>query len=152
MICLREINEHNWLEVARLKIQEEQQKFVAPPIGILARAYVYRKNRAAAYAIYNDETVVGVLMVRDLDEEPACYELQQWIIGEQYQGQGFGQAALREIIAVLRKEGKYQSIEVCVKMEDQTAVHVYQKAGFVDTGYLDPDAPDCYNLVYRFDE
>ena len=45
---------------------------------------------------------------------------------------------------------KYDCAEVCVKMDDAQALHVYGKVGFVDTGYIDPDAPDSLNLVYRF--
>ena len=48
------------------------------------------------------------------------------------------------------KERKYDCVEVCVKMEDKTAIHVYEKAGFVDTGYIDEDVPDSLNLMYSF--
>ena len=40
--------------------------------------------------------------------------------------------------------------EVCVKREDAQAIHVYEKAGFVDSGYIDDTVPDCLNFVYRF--
>ena len=30
------------------------------------------------------------------------------------------------------------------------AIHVYEKAGFVDFGYIDDTVPDCLNFVYRF--
>ena len=30
------------------------------------------------------------------------------------------------------------------------AIHVYEKAGFVDPGYIDDTVPDCLNFVYRF--
>ena len=36
------ITEDNWMEVASLSVKEEQKKYVAPAIGILARGYVYR--------------------------------------------------------------------------------------------------------------
>lgn len=148
---LEEINEKNWVEVANLKVSEEQRHFVAPAIGILARAYAMRKDKAEALAITVDEKIVGLLMVRDMDDEPSCYELQQFLIDSEYQGKGYGQQALKSILEKLETQRKYNSVEVCVKNTDASAIHIYKKAGFVDTGYVSEDAPDSLNLIYRFE-
>ncbi len=42
-------------------------------------------------------------------------------------------------------------MEVCVKRSDAPALRLYERAGFADTGYIDPEAPDCLNLMYSFD-
>lgn len=42
MVNLVDVTEDNWLEVASLSVSEAQRKYLAPAIGILARAYVYR--------------------------------------------------------------------------------------------------------------
>ena len=39
MVLLKEVNESNWYELARLQTTEEQQKYVASAVGIMARAY-----------------------------------------------------------------------------------------------------------------
>ncbi len=150
MIILDTITEENWLEVANLRVKEEQKGYVAPAIGILARAYVYRDCNAHIYVLRNDETIIGVAMVRELHEEPVGYELQQFLIDRRFQNQGYGTEALRNILAELKQEGRYPMVEVCVKMSDAEAIHLYQKVGFVDSGYLDEDVPDCYNFIYRF--
>ena len=150
MITLKEINENNWLQVVSLKISEDQKEFVASPLGILARGYVYRNSRAKVFAISKEKDIVGMAMVRDLDEEPVCYELQQLLIDISFQGKGYGSSALEEILMLLKNEGKYPSVEVCVKKTDEAAIHVYEKAGFKDTGYIAEDVPDCYNLIYTF--
>lgn len=150
MIRLETINEGNWVKVARLSVSEEQQSFLDRPIGILARGYVYRDCNARVFAIANDDEIVGVALVRDLDEEPACYDLQQFMIDRRFQNKGYGTEALRFIIAALHHEGKYDCIEVCVNKKDYPALHLYQKAGFVDTGYIDDAVPDCLNLIYFF--
>lgn len=150
MIELKPVHEENWTEAIRLKPAQAQRAFVASAEGILARAYAYRACDARALAIYHDGTMVGLMMVRDLDEEPACYELQQLLIDEKYQNKGYGSEALRQIIARLKAEGQYDCVEVCVKKENAAALHVYLKEGFRDTGYIDPAAPDCLNLTLRF--
>ena len=150
MTVLKEIDENNWLQAAELKVAEEQKFFVARSIGILARGYVYRKDRAKVFAISDGTELVGLAMVRDLDEEPACYDLQQFMIDEKFQGKGHGTKALQEILKILGEEQKYYCVEVCVKKEAKAAMRVYEKAGFRDTGYIDEDAPDSCNLIYEF--
>ena len=54
------------------------------------------------------------------------------------------------ILAELRRERKYDCVEVCVNKNDAAAIRIYEKVGFRDTGYVDEDAPDCLNLMYRF--
>lgn len=151
MLKLAEINEDNWLEVRRLTVSEAQQGFMDSALGIIARGYVYRESRAKVYAIADGDTVIGAALVKDLDDEPACYDLQQFMIDARFQGRGYGTEALRLILSELEKERRYPCAEVCVKRDDQTALRVYEKVGFVDTGYVDENAPDCLNLMYYFD-
>lgn len=150
MIHLQEINEDNWLTVARLSVDEKQQNFLDRPIGIIARGYVYRACNARVYAIADDAEIVGVALVRDLDEEPACYDLQQFMIDRHFQNRGYGTEAVRLILTQLSKERKYKCVEVCVNKADTPALHMYQKVGFADTGYIDDTMPECLNLRYQF--
>lgn len=152
MVSLIEISEENWLDFAGLSVDESQKHYLASNIGILARGYVYRDSRAKVIGIVADGKPAGLAMVRDLDDEPACYELQQFMIDRNFQGRGYGSAALELILDGLKTERKYDCVEVCVKMEDVQAIHLYEIAGFVDTGYIDDDVPDSYNLIYRFED
>ena len=151
MVRLVEISEENWRDVARLSVSEQQQAFLDRPMGIIARGYVYRNCNVRVLAIAGDDEIVGVALIRDIDEQPACYELQQFMIDQRFQNRGYGKEALRLIIAVLRKERKYPCIEVCVNQQDHTALHVYKQVGFSDTGYIDEAVPDCLNLMYYFE-
>ena len=150
MLKLTEVNEQNWLDIRKLSVSDSQTSFLDSAVGILARGYVYRDNRARVIGIAEDDTIIGVALVKDLDEEPACYDLQQFMIDRRYQGKGFGTEALRLILSELENERKYDCVEVCVKKDDTAALRVYEKAGFADTGYIDDDAPDCLNLMAHF--
>ena len=149
MIHLGEITEENWLEVARLRLAEGQLAFVADPVGILARAYVYRDCRARVWTLEEDGRMVGLAMVREFEDEPLGYELQQFLIDCREQGRGIGTQALTLVLDRLRREGRWPTVEVCVKKADAPALRVYEKAGFVDSGYVDPEVPDALNLVCR---
>ena len=118
--------------------------------GAASRVRNVNAHNARVIGIADGETAVGVALVKDLDEEPACYDLQQFLIDRRFQGRGYGTEALRMILSELEAERKYGCAEVCVKRDDATALRVYEKVGFTDTGYVDPDAPDCLNLMYVF--
>lgn len=150
MLRLTEINEENWTEAVRLTVAEDQKGYLDSAVGILARGYAYRASRARVIGIEKDGALIGLALVKDLDEEPACYDLQQFMIDRSRQGKGYGTEALRLILEELGRERKYGCAEVCVKKEDAAALRVYEKAGFRDTGYTDEDAPDCLNLMYYF--
>ena len=151
MIRLADIHEGNFFAARALTVAPEQRGFLDTAEGILARGYLYRRENARVWAIEDDGAVVGLALVKDMDEEPACYDLQQFMIDARHQRRGFGGEALRLILARLKAEGKYGCVEVCVKRSDLPALRLYERAGFADTGYVDPDAPDCLNLMYTFD-
>lgn len=149
MIRLTEVTEDNWLEAAGLSVKDSQKNYVAPVTGILARGYVYRDCNARIYVIEKDGTIVGVSLVREFTDEPLGYDLQQFMIDQRYQGKGYGSEALGLILNELRKEGHYDHVEVCVKKDDSAAIRLYEKNGFVDSGYIDEDAPDSLNMICR---
>jgi len=148
MIKLLDVNEQNWLDVISLSVNEEQKRFLDKPIGIIARGYIYRSCNAKIYGISNDGQIIGVALVKDLNEEPACYDLQQFMIDQRFQNKGCGTEALRQILSLLSKEGRYNQVEVCVNKNNAAALRMYNKIGFEDTGYIDEALPDCFNLVY----
>ena len=147
MIKLVHVTEDNWLDIASLSVKEHQKGYVAPAIGILARGYVYRDCHARVWAFEKDGEIVGTALVREFTEEPLGYDLQQFMIGAPYQGKGYGSEALSLVLEELRKEGRYDHVELCVKKEDGEAIRLYEKHGFLDSGYVDPDVPDSLNMI-----
>ena len=150
MIRLCEINESNWLEAVGLTLREDQKKFLDSPLGIIARGYVYRSHRARVLGVYSGGSIAGLMLIKDLDEEPACYDLQQFLIDSRLQGRGFGSRGLELVLQMLSKERKYGCVEVCVDKSNFPALRLFEKSGFADTGYTDPDLPDQKILRYVF--
>ena len=150
MVKITDITEENWLEVASLEVEDRQKGYVAPAVGVIARGYVYRDCGGRVYAIENDGEIVGCALVREFTDEPLGYDLQQFMIDRRYQGRGYGTAALELILDAMRREGRYDHVEVCVKKEDAEAIRMYEKHGFVDSGYVDEEVPDALNMICRF--
>ena len=147
MIKLSEVTEENWLEAASLRVKDGQSGYVSSAVGILARGYVYRRCRPKVFVIENDEAIVGLALVREFTEEPLGYDLQQFMIDERYQGRGCGSEALELILDELGREARYDRVEVCVNREDLPAIRLYEKHGFADSGYVDPQVPECVNMI-----
>ena len=146
-IRLTDVTEDNWLSVASLSVDGSQEFFVAPAIGILARGYVYRSCNARVFVIEHDGTAVGAALVREFDEEPLGYDLQQFFIDRRFQGMGYGSAALKLILEELKRENRYDHVEVCVRKDDTAAIRLYEKHGFADSGYIDKSVPDSINMI-----
>lgn len=130
MITLQPIRETNFLQAAALQISPAQRSFVSSPVGILARAYAYRRRRATAWGIYEGCRMVGLALVQDLEEAPACYHLSEFLIDEREQGKGYGREALKLLLAQCRREGKYQAVEVCVKKADSRPFMFMKRPAF----------------------
>ena len=147
MLKLSGVTEENWQDIASLAVKEHQKDYVAPAIGILARGYVYRNCNARIYAFDHDGVIVGTALVREFTDEPLGYDLQQFMIGRQYQNKGYGTEALQLVLQELRKEGRYDHVELCVKKADTEAIRLYEKLGFTDSGYIDENLPDSLNMI-----
>ena len=147
MIRLISVTEENWLDIASMTVKEHQRGYVAPAVGILARGYVYRDCGAKVYAFENGGVIVGMALVREFTDEPLGYDLQQFMIDGRYQNQGYGNEALKLVLDELRKEKRYDHVELCVKKADTEAIRLYEKHGFTDSGYVDADLPDSLNMI-----
>ena len=147
MIRLIPVTEGNWMDIASLTVKEHQRNYVAPAVGILARGYVYRDCNAKIYAFDENGVIVGVALVREFTDEPLGYDLQQFMIDQRYQNRGYGSQALHCILNELQKEAHYDHVELCVKKADAEAIRLYEKHGFVDSGYVDADLPDSLNMI-----
>lgn len=134
------INQDNWRIFNALKVSTDQEKYIAPNVSILARAYAYRNDSSKVYAIYNETQPIGLLMQRDYNEDGrlVCI-LDQFMIAEQYQGKGSGKLAMQHWLAMIETEEKYAAILLCYIEGDEIARKLYQELGFIHTGERDEE-------------
>lgn len=130
MIRLEEVNEENWR--LPLKVAESQAAYVPAPAVILARAYAYRGSRSMAYVICSDEPPVGMVMYHDCAAMDA-YIFSELFIDARYQGRGYGKAAVRCVLDMMRRDGRYRKVCLCYIEGNTAARALYQSFGFVET-------------------
>lgn len=134
------ITPDNWRIFNRLKVKEEQKSFVPSNVGIMARAFAYRDDNSKVHGIYAEDEHVGLLMQNDYmkGDKLSCI-LTEFMVDEQHQGNGYGEAALRLWMSMIKDENKYASIILCYIEGDEVARNLYLKVGFKHTGEVDKD-------------
>lgn len=137
MVHLESITKENYRECMGLKVAENQSHHVAPSAKSLAEAYVYY-DTAHPWAIYSDETMIGFLLLRDLDNLQ-CYYLAQFMVDERYQGQGFGKRAVELLLEMLRREKRYSKVDLCYVEGNAAAETLFTGLGFRPTGEVEAD-------------
>lgn len=135
-----DVTPDNWRILNALKVKEEQKGFVASSITILARAYAFREFGSRVYGVYDGNVPIGVLMQREhKDGDKLQCILDQFMIAEQFQGRGYGRAAMKLWISMMEKEEKCDSILLCYKESDEPARNLYLSLGFYHNGQADED-------------
>lgn len=139
MIRLRKITEDNFISAFQLKLAPGQENYVSHPIRSLAQAYVYR-DQCQPFGIYEDETMVGYVMVI-YDYDIPEYDIWHLMIDEKEQGKGYGKAALALILDYIRTKpfGDSGRVALTCNIENINAIKLYQKSGFSPTGIEDED-------------
>ena len=127
MIRLADVTPDNWR--CRLSVSEAQKTLAADRVGLLARAYAYREDRARAVFLGDGDTPVGMALWRDYPEG-GTYVLDDLFINARYQGQGYGTAVLALTLDVLRREGKFPRVILCYVEGNDAARRFYEKSGF----------------------
>ena len=136
MIHLKEVTPDNWR--LELSVSEAQKNYVSDSNRLLARAWAYRNYRSNAFVIYNDDTAIGMALYYDYEEDRA-YDFSQLFIDHRYQGNGFGLEAAKQMLELMRSDGKYDKVTLCYIDGNEAAKRMYEKLGFALTGDSDDD-------------
>jgi diamine N-acetyltransferase len=133
MITLEKITKENIRDCVRLEVAESQKEFVAKNVNTIAWAYV--DQQFTPYAICAGDEVVGLLAVEDIpdNEEYDRYWVPRFMIGEAFQGKGYGKAAMKAVINMLSAKPECQRIRLSVWPENTYAIEFYKNIGFVET-------------------
>lgn len=138
-VCLKPVDESNFLDVFHLKLGEGQDSYVSHPIRSLAQAYVYR-TQCQPFAIFDGETVVGYVMVIYDDDIPE-YDVWHMMIDASRQEKGYGKAALKLVLDYIRQKpfGSSNRVALTCNKNNSNALALYTRMGFELTGVEDED-------------
>ena len=152
MVTLKKITAENVWKIMKLRVNEEQENFVASNGQSVIEAYVALTNGGYAlpYGIYDDETPVGFLMI-GYDAEDSWedaphiakgnYSLWRLMIDRNYQHRGYGKEAIRLAMEVMRTFpfGPAEYCWLSYEPENEVAKKLYRSFGFEENGEKDED-------------
>jgi diamine N-acetyltransferase len=132
-VTLKEITKDNWRQCIDLKVGPGQQDFVASNLYSIAESKF--EPDWAPQAIYQGEMMVGFTMYGP-DPSTGSYWIIRLMVDERHQGQGYGRAAMQEIITRLKAIPNCTEIKISFAPENRIAERLYRSLGFQSTGLI----------------
>ncbi len=146
MVFLREVDETSVESCAELKCTKEQCQFTNSPVWTLLQcAYTTIKDKSKVYAIFHEETVVGMVRL-DFSLRNDCYMFTNLIIHKDCQRNHYATEAIKEIIDIFKRDSKFTIIKIHVAKGNHAAILLYEKFGFKKT-----DDNDKYMFTYVYE-
>ncbi len=132
-VSLREITDKTVVQICKLSdtLTEAQKKMVASNAMSIAQAHFCKY--AWFRAIYADEMPVGFMMLYDDPDKPE-YFLWRLMIAGPYQGKGYGQKAVEQLIAYVKTRPGAKDLLVSCGEGEASPEGFYIGLGFVRTG------------------
>lgn len=135
MINFRKITEDNFEDIINMK-RPENEHFLATNVKSLAQAWLYKDdNDVFPFAIYNDNTLVGFMMIEENLQEQYLY-IWRIMFPNEYMNKGYGSKSLRLLINLAKASKKYNYLIIDYLPDNKIAKHVYEKLGFKPTGEI----------------
>ena len=152
-ITLREITDDNEEAVRALRTTPEQEQFVSTVPYSLAEAAAHPEGNPWFRAVYADEEPVGFVMLSwDVEPQPpeinGPWFLWKLLIDHRYQGRGYGQEVVRQVVELVRDQGGTEVLTSHVPGEGGPA-GFYARLGFVPRGDVDPEGEIILRLVIQ---
>lgn len=136
-ISIRSVDEHNWEDIAELKVSDEQTDYVASNLYSLAEA-AYEKS-SVPLGVYNGNEAIGFIMYESLayEDKPGEYSIFRFMIGEKHQSKGYGRVALQKTISEISALSDCKRITICYLPDNPVAKAFYGSVGFSEVGIDD---------------
>ncbi len=137
-ISLREITADNWVDAIKLKVDVDQEKFVASNAISIAQSKFH--SFLECYGIYNEDTMVGFTAFGINPEDDKVW-IARYMIDGKHQGKGYGKVALESLLQFLHQKYACSEVFLDVGEENTIAKKIYSDAGFAKTGMKNGESP-----------
>lgn len=133
----KNIDGYNYNEAINLKVKESQEGFIETVSECLDEAKELSLWRPVG--IYDNNKIIGFAMYGLWKNEGSSGRvwLDRFMIGENFQGNGYGKVSLKSIINKIAKEYKCSEIYLSIYENNTVAIDLYKKFGFEFNGELD---------------
>ena len=102
-------------------------------------------------AIYWNELVVGFLLL-EIDKDEAEYFIWRIMIGQQYQGKGYGRKALQVLIKEAQMDRDCNHIIADYVVGNEKMKYLLTSLGFQETGFIEENNEVAMRLDLKKEE
>ena len=136
MVTLRPLDDSNLEAVLALRVLPEQLNFVSSVADSLAEAAAEPDGRAIQWAVYDDDTPVGFVMISDEVSAPGYIAQYLWklLVDERHQRKGNGNAILDLIVDYFRGRPGVEVMWTSAGQGEGSPIPFYERYGFERTG------------------
>ncbi|MEM6343372.1 MAG: GNAT family N-acetyltransferase [Bacteroidota bacterium] len=124
MAHLVALDRYNWELALDIRLSPEQERFLPSVLYSLAQA---KFEDLHPYGILHEEKMIGFLMYGEFGG--ICW-LNRIMIDQEYQHQGIGQSAMRQILAQLRRKMSCKEIRTSYSRHNYVAEQFFINLGF----------------------
>ncbi len=142
-LSLRPVTKDNWRALAKLKVREDQNHFVASNIYSIAESHYGHDEPDGGhwdmypFGIYDDETPVGFLMYGyNFDDKQYQAFIIRLMIDENQQAKGYGAFGMKEMLKTFRDDERIRAVGISYEPNNEIARKLYERLGFVETGEI----------------
>lgn len=148
-ITIKEITKDNWEEAFKLSVHENQKDFVPNIVESLAFAYIKPWDEALdPYVLYEDNKIIGTFYISYTPNSDNNYWIGGFQIDKDFQGKGYGKCSLNKIIDFIReKHPTCKILSLTVEKENERAILLYERAGFVSQNIENSYQQPIYRLI-----
>ena len=127
-IVLKKIDRTNYCDCINLKLNKEQEGFVAPNMFSLVQA-AYEPNMYPL-GIYKNNKMVGFILY-DFDDEINGWSMSRFMVDKNYQNQGIGSVALKKFLEFFKEKIGHNQLYTSAEINNLVATSLYEKMGFI---------------------
>lgn len=143
------VTQENWRQVIQLSVTPEQEPFIeSNAISLLESRYDSQFNWKP-FALVVENQIIGFAMVGAYHQEDHYIWLDRLMIDQQFQGQGYGNHFLHELLIWIKKKQQIDKVILSTHPKNQAALVFYERKGFVNTKQFDPENGEVI-LVYTY--
>lgn len=133
-VSLQPISRHNFKQIVKLKLNEGEDKFVAPNMYSIAEAYV--EPDTFPMAVLHDEIPVGFMLFGRFIEDKGEYWIGRLMVDKDYRRLKIGERATKLALSDMKGLGAKRVFISFVPGNDEARA-LYEKLGFKDTGRVE---------------
>ena len=132
-ITFRPVTRENFAAVVELTVTPAQADFVSPNLYSIAEVYI--EPTWTPLAIHDGDALIGFAMF-GRDDRTGRWWIMRYMIDAQYQGRGYGTAALPTLIDLIVERHGCNELFLGYDPSNEVASRLYARMGFAPTGEM----------------